>query len=232
MTNLKNIFYDPFHVIADPENLLFWGCLHYHHDPKWPTPLWKSRGHNSVIEHDATIIKNWNSKANEETIGFLLGDTLFGQNALEEGKKLINQLRFRKLFICAGNHHGAFKQLLDQAKINEQGAPVYELHSGKTLYFLPNYFEAFVNRQPVVFSHFPILSWNGQSKGSIHLFSHVHGSLGKSELGKLYLDKTRAVEVSVEKNKYPLNFYDVLDNVRDKKPYAPDHHTQNDKNPF
>ena len=58
---VKGLFYQPVKVDAKNHQILFWGCLHYGHDPKWDIPIWKRRGFNSSAEHDEAIINNWNS---------------------------------------------------------------------------------------------------------------------------------------------------------------------------
>lgn len=102
----------------------------------------------------------------------------------------------------------------------------------RTVTLVTNYLEAFINGTPVVMSHYPILSWNGMARGSVHLFAHVHNNLDKSELGRLYLEKCRAVEVSYDAHPDFLSLQDIFDLVKDKESYAPDHHDSSTQNPF
>jgi len=218
---MKDVFYKPVKVSSTDHNVLFWGCMHYGHDPKWDIPIWKTRGYNSSEEHDEGLIKNWNSKANKNTIGFLLGDTIFGYKADERLIALFNRLNFKELYILPGNHQAGYKQLLESVGGNVF-LPLGSEH--KEIHFVPNYLEVVVNGQAIVCSHFPILSWNAQAKGSYHLFAHVHGNLGKSELGKLYLSTGLNYEVSVEVNPFPLTFGEIRAIMRSKKQTVPDHH--------
>lgn len=229
------LFYEPIKIYEEDKNVLFWGCTHYGHNPNWPIPIWKTRKYESFKAHDAGIIANWNSKANDSTIGFLLGDILFGNNGEARLIMMLNELKFKELYICSGNHQAGFKQLLKKAIwLDDEGklcSPFFKLGE-KKIYFLPNYFELYVNGIAVVASHYPILSWNSMAKGSIHLFSHVHGSLVKTDLGRLYLEKARAVEVSIEENTFPLDFTEIKGKVQNKDAFAPDHHTRETANGF
>ena len=217
---MQDLFYKPVQVKSKDHDVLFWGCLHYGHDPKWDVPIWKTRGYNSSAEHDEGLIQNWNSKANANTIGFLLGDTLFGYMGDERMLTLFNRLSFRELYVLPGNHHAGYKQLIATLPPDN----VLVINSEKKVHFVPNYLEVAVNGQLIVCSHFPILSWNAQAKGSYHLFAHVHGNLGRSELGKMYLNTGLNCEVSVEVNPFPLTFGEIRAIMRSKKASTPDHH--------
>jgi len=224
---MKEIFYKPLKVKADPDNILVWGCLHYDHDPQWDKPLWHIRGYKSAKDHNEGLVKNWNSKANENTIGFLLGDTIFGMGGAEKLKDLFNKLKFKELYICGGNHTACFWQLLQECSEN-----IYEFY-GKKVTFYPNYFETFINGQPVVMSHYPILSFNGQGKGSFMLFAHVHGRLKDSRVGLAYLNSgARVMEVSVDVNPFPLTWVEINRMLKNKKPVSFDGHGETTNNPF
>jgi calcineurin-like phosphoesterase family protein len=227
---MKGLFYLPVRVNAKNHEILFWGCLHWHHDPKWDNPIWKRRGFESVQEHDEAIVNNWNSKATNRTTGFLLGDNVFGYGGEVEFKKLMSRLNFRRLFIMSGNHQAGWKQVFESLKDNTY---YVDGSYSKEVFFVPNYLEAYVNGQPIVCCHYPVLSWNGAGKGSWMLFSHVHGSLSNSELGRMYLDKGGCnLEVSVEATKHPLTYGEIRDIMKNKSKFNTDHHKENVSTPF
>ena len=219
---MKDVFYKPVKITAKDHDVLFQGCLHYGHECKnWDTPLWKLRGYNSSFEHDEGLIKNWNSKANASTIGFLLGDTIFGHNADERLLSLFRRLDFKELYVLPGNHQAGYKQLLEtvQDNILLPGASEY-----KKVHFVPNYLETVVNGQAIVMCHYPILSFNGMAKGAYHIYAHVHGNLGRSELGRLYQNTGLTYEVSVENCPSPITFGELRAEMRKKVQSTPDHH--------
>jgi calcineurin-like phosphoesterase family protein len=218
---MKDVFYKPVKITAKDHDVLFQGCMHYGHDPKWENPIWKLRGYNSSFEHDEGLIQNWNKKANANTIGFLLGDTIFGHNADERLLSLFRRLDFKELYILPGNHQAGYKQLLERVQDNIllPGASEY-----KKVHFVPNYLEAVVNGQAIVMCHYPILSFNGMAKGAYHLYAHVHGNLGRSELGRLYQNTGLTYEVSVENCPSPITFGELRAEMRKKVQSTPDHH--------
>lgn len=220
--NIKSKLYRAFKVDESPDNVLFWGCTHYNHDPSWDEPIWKQRGFSSAIDARESLITNWNSKSNENTVGFLLGDIMFGKGGKEEFLSIINRHNFRELYVCSGNHFAGFNFSLEDLTDVDGN---YYFSENKKLIFCPNLFEVVVNRQPLVLSHYPILSFNGQSKGYWHLFSHVHGNLDNSEMGRRYLNSgAKVYEVSVEKNLYPISFYELKSIMDKKRPVSFDHH--------
>ena len=186
------------------------------------------RGYDSPEAHEQGLIDNWNSKANEKTVGFLLGDNVFGDSDGSKFLHLMKSLKFEKVYVMSGNHVSGFRQNFD----NRSPGNVLDV-DGKSVVFVPNYLEAFVNSQAVVMSHYPILSWNGQAKGSYHLHSHTHGRLGDSVLGKAYKESgARVVEVSIEVYPVPLNFGEISAILNKKAPVSFDHHDSTTQNPF
>lgn len=169
-------------------NTLFWGCLHLDHAcESWDTPLWKQRGFSSVQDHNESLISAWNKKADQNTVGFLLGDTMFGLGGPEKFLKFIRRLNGSEFFIMKGNHRAGFPD------VNVDSV------SGKKINPICDYYEAKAGKKFLVLCHYPILSWNKQAHGSYMLYSHVHGNLSKSELGKSYENSgLRCLEVSVE----------------------------------
>lgn len=216
---MRDFFYKPVKISSTDHNVLFWGCLHYGHDPKWDVPIWKTRGYNSSIDHDNAIINNWNNKANKNTVGFLLGDNIFGHNADERLKNLFSRLEFDTLYVLPGNHQAGYKQLFESSDGSMQ-------IGDKKIFFVPNYLEIFVNGQAIVLSHYPILSWNGAGKGAYHIFAHVHGNLNRSELGRMYLATGLNYEVSVENCSSPITFGELRAEMRKRQKSCPDHHNE------
>ena len=220
---MKDLFYKPVKISSTDRDILFWGCMHYGHDPKWDVPIWKSRGYNSSFEHDEGLIRNWNKKANASTIGFLLGDTIFGHNADERLLSLFRRLDFKELYIMSGNHQAGYKQLIERVQDNILLPSASEY---KQVHFVPNYLETIINGQTIVMSHYPILSWNGAGKGAYHIFAHVHGNLNRSELGRMYLKTGLNYEVSVENCPSPITFGELRAEMRKKVQSCPDHHNE------
>lgn len=223
----SSLFYQPLRVKTPDANVLVWGCTHFGHECRnWDTPLWKQRGFNSLDDHDLSLVERWNAKANENTIGFLLGDLMFGQDAEKNLLHIFHRLSFKTLYVLPGNHTAGWKQLFTKSN--------GDLMLGeKKVVFVPNYLEAFINGQAVVMSHYPILSWNGQGGGSFMLFSHVHGNLEKSEVGRQYLNSgAKCLEMSVEKWPDPADFGEIRKLLNKRESVSFDHHSTSTQNPF
>ena len=217
---MKDLFYKPVKITSTDHDVLFWGCMHYGHDPKWDVPIWKSRGYNSSFEHDEGLIMNWNKKANASTIGFLLGDTIFGHMADERLISLFRRLDFKELYVLPGNHQAGYKQLIERVQDN---IILISASEYKQVHFVPNYLETVVNGQAIILNHYAQATWNGQHKGAWQLHSHSHGNLYKSELGKL-LYKAKTMDVGVEICPEPISFAELRAKFRKYDEVTFDHH--------
>jgi calcineurin-like phosphoesterase family protein len=207
----------------NPKNVFAWGCLHLCHDPNWDVPLWKMRGFDSAIDSYNKLMENACSVLNEDSTLFLLGDTAFSGEAEQRMSFFLEKIPFKECYIMPGNHTAGFSQLSEANNL----APVENFKGqDKAIYFIPNYFEVLMLDMGKLFvlSHYPILSWNEMSRGSIMLFSHVHGNLEKSELGKKYVEEMKCFEVSVEKTAFPVSFYDINKKLSERISVKVDHH--------
>lgn len=226
---LSNYFWEP--VKIEHANVWFWSDMHLGHKCEhWETPLWKNRGFNSVEEHDETLIKRWNDNLGEESEIFHLGDIMFGSNGEERLEEVLNRLTFKTLYLFSGNHSAGYKQLL--SKSSEENGIRYLGFGNKKIYFVPNYLEIIVCGQPIVLSHYPLVSWNGQAKGSWMLHGHCHGNLWNSDIGKTLYIHCKIRDVGVEEVCYPISFENVRMRFKEKKNKTFDHHTKDTLNPF
>ncbi len=225
----SNYFWEP--IKFDHTDIWFWSDMHIGHKcESWAVPLWENRCFKSVEEHDKTLIERWNTNIKDNSIVFHLGDIMFGTKGEERLETLISNLKFKELYVLGGNHHAGFKQLLQKSLCQEDG--IRFLHIGdKKVYFVSNYFEIIVCGQPIVLSHYPIASWNGQSKGSWMIHGHCHGNLYKSEIGKI-LYKCKIMDVGVENCPKPISFSGIRTAFKVKENLTFDHHTKQTKNPF
>jgi calcineurin-like phosphoesterase family protein len=227
--NFLNYFWEP--LKFEHTNVWFWSDLHIGHRCEyWEVPLWKNRGFSSVEEHDRTLIERWNKNITLESVVFLLGDIMFGQNGRQRLKDLFFDLNFKEIYLLGGNHYAGFKQHLSDSYI--QDGVRYQSYGYKTVYFCPNYIEVFVCGQPIVVSHYPLASWNGQAKGSFMVHGHCHGNLYKSEVGKILYKHCKILDVGIENQPYPISFSKLRTYFKDKDNIAFDHHTTEVSTPF
>jgi calcineurin-like phosphoesterase family protein len=201
---MKYFFYKPIKLSSKDEDIVFWSDTHFFHACNhWPTPLWKARGFNSLEEHNEGLIQRWNDKSTPDATFFHLGDFMFGLDSRINFKTILKRVNFRTLYIMPGNHYSGWRHVFEEQKSN-----VWYITPEKRVIFVPNYLEALLNNQMFVMSHYPILSFNGQSKSSICLYGHVHGNLSRNQIGTLY-SQARTYEVTVENSPSPINLREI-----------------------
>jgi calcineurin-like phosphoesterase family protein len=176
--------------------------------------VWRSRGFTSVGEHDAELNERWNKKISSSSIVFHLGDFVFGSDTIDRFKTLCNILNFDTLYIMPGNHCSGWKQVFEAQKQN-----IWNIDRNKRVIFIPNYLEAVINGQPIVLSHYPLVSFNGQARGSWMLHGHCHAKLYLSEIAPL-LYKCRVMDLGVENCSYPKSFMEIKGLMQDKVPFT------------
>lgn len=224
---MKFLYYKPLKITEDENNICFWSDTHFGHKcDSWELPLWKVRGYSSVGEHDEKLISKWNSISTSESVFFHLGDFIFGFDTVERFQIILKRVQFKTLYIMPGNHSSGWKQNFE----NQIKHTLY-LTEHKKVIFVPNYLEVIANNQPIVLSHYPIASFNGQAKGSWMLHGHCHGNLYKSEVGPL-LYKAKMFDVGIENSPFPQTLKELNKHFKDRDNVTYDHHTSSTLNPF
>lgn len=118
-----------------------------------------------TLEHDKLIIDNWNRIVTNGDKVFILGDIgkIGGNEENEYLCKCISVLKGQKVCVL-GNHD---KGLRD-ARLRQLFSEVCDYKE------ITDSFDGASHK--VIMSHYPILFWNGQHKGAVHLYGHVHMS--------------------------------------------------------
>lgn len=115
-----------------------------------------------TLEHDQLIKENWNQTVTNGYIVYILGDIgKEGSNKdIEYLCEIISTLKGRKVLI-QGNHE-----------------KLKDIRLRQLFVVICSYKEIIDNfngmNHSLVLSHYPILFWNGQHKGWIHLYGHLH----------------------------------------------------------
>jgi len=124
----------------------------------------------NIDEMKETIITNWNKTVTNSDIVYLLGDTcLKVQNFIELVKVLNGQLH-----IIRGNHDDeVIKKAINGYKI-------------KNVVYHRDILRVKDGSHTVILSHYPIYEWDRWFRGSIHLYGHVHGNIGRSFRPRAY----------------------------------------------
>lgn len=114
-----------------------------------------NRPFRTIQEMDNTIIDNWNSRVTEEDTVYILGDFSWYREA--ETLQILDKLNGHKILI-KGNHD----------RISPKIARKYDK--------ICDYLEVKDGNRRVILSHYPMISWNGKFRDSIHLYGHVHNT--------------------------------------------------------
>lgn len=119
---------------------------------------------NRTLEHDKIIKENWNSVVHNNDNVYILGDIgrEGGNKDIEYLCEIISTLKGNKILV-QGNHEKLADNRLRQLFV--EVVPYKEI--------VDNY-NGMCHK--LVLSHYPILFWNGQHKGWVHLYGHVHMS--------------------------------------------------------
>ena len=121
---------------------------------------------NRTLEDDKRIITNWNNIVHNNDHVYVLGDIArLGSNKDNEyACSIISQLKGVR-HLVVGNH--------DEKGLKDNR--VSQLFTEITPYKeITDNFNGMNHN--IVLSHYPILFWNNQHKGWIHLYGHVHKS--------------------------------------------------------
>lgn len=128
-----------------------------------------NRPFSSIEEQNECIVKNWNSRITNGDVVYILGDISM-RGANEDLIQLVSILKGCKVLI-KGNHDKLtdyrYRQLFyDIVDYREVTTTISNKENPKNK-----------DQMHVILSHYPILMWNNQHRGYIHLYGHVHNSV-------------------------------------------------------
>lgn len=180
-------------------------------------PGWMDRNEATELMND-TLIRKWNERIGFADEVYHLGDFAFcGKEKL---RAIVQRLHGIKHLI-RGNHDSHseefWKELGFQWVRHYFELRVHDVHQSeedKTKFVQYH--------QPIVLSHYPILSWNGMAHGTWHLHGHCHGSIDQT------WNKTGLrMDVGVDTNNlYPWSYDEVKIKMALRTVVPVDHHAQ------
>ena len=184
-------------------------------------------GHQNVIKFDGRpfesleemhlkLIKNWNSKVNDEDIVFYLGDFTFKNQ--EIGSWFRNHLKGKIHFIMGNHDRTSVISKLGFEKVwgcdSGLGGVTIEVKDP----------DANRGYQIIVLCHYPILSWNKSHHGSWHVHGHCHQSLTKNKEMSWYY-KRKVIDAGVNGLEYtPISYKELKKIMNSKIISSVDHH--------
>ena len=118
-------------------------------------------------KHDKWLINLWNSRIHKYDTVYILGDFCLGNKIRTE--YILNRLHGKK-FLIRGNHDKSCNGL------ERYFVQVSDIKEAK---FTNSEFP-FINKEEtfcVEMCHFPLLTWNRKSHGTVHIHGHSHGDI-------------------------------------------------------
>ena len=161
------------------------------------------RPFKNVWEMNQYMIDAWNSVITDEDEVYHLGDVAYKMNLNKLKNDILPKLN-GKIHLIRGNH--------DKDKvINKIGSRFETIQDYKLLEY---------NHEgkdyKIILFHYPIYSWNGRFRGSIHLHGHTHMNSVDDTTGKGI--HGHIMNVSVEHLNYkPISIVDVINRFKDIK---------------
>lgn len=124
----------------------------------------KNKYENRTLEHDKILKENWNKTVTNADTVYVLGDIgkEGGNKEIEYLCEIISTLKGKKVLI-QGNH-----DKLKDIRLRQLFAEITPYKE------IIDNFNGISNH--VVLCHYPILFWNGQHKGWVHLYGHLHNT--------------------------------------------------------
>lgn len=174
-----------------------------------------NRPGESVEGMNELLIQRWNErvKPNEEV--YHLGDFFFcGVTKAEEILKRLNGIKFW----IKGNHDYKQTKLAEpyfQWVRDYYRLMVHDVHQAEDD---ETSFQQY--HQPIILSHYPILSWDGMAHGSWHLHGHCHGSIDNT-WNKTGMRKDVGVDTN---NLYPYSYEEIKNIMAIRSVVPTDHH--------
>ena len=148
-----------------------------------------NRPFKNTEEMHQHFLREWNSEITNGDTVYILGDmSLRGRN--DKLIALVAQLKGKKVLI-KGNHDDLsdyrykqlFHEIYDYKEISDCfGGKAYKL----------------------VLSHYPILFWNGQHKGTILLYGHTHSSIEEAYFRKCLREMNESQEWQIRRPQEPI----------------------------
>jgi len=216
----------------DDMKVFFTSDFHLNHSPKWPIPIWKSRGFDSVGEMNDSIIKSVNDAVRSNDVLFFLGDFCLNTNEFQF-EEFLSRIQCQNVYCLWGNHNSQLwnryeKELLKLFELCKIENPnehipteIYPVRY-RNLVFLGNCVEVMVDGKYFILNHYAQSTWNYMSKGSCMCHGHSHGNLKTSLPNALNYGKI--LDVSWDVFKKPISSNEILSIINKKQIIIVDHH--------
>lgn len=162
-------------------------------------------GHANVIKHcdrpftsademDEALIENWNRRVHNTDTVYIIGDLMF--RTRKHPADYLDRLHGKKALII-GNHDRDWMKKVDLTKYFMFVSHMEGISDGK---------------RKIVLCHYPLMTWNGASKGVYHVYGHIHANKNAA-FWPLLSSMENALNAGTDINGYaPVPFDELVEN--------------------
>lgn len=154
----------------------------------------------SVKERDKLIIDNINKVVTPQDNLYFLGDISW--YSPQETAELLKQINCKNLFAIKGNHD----RILKDGRIKKMFQGIYDIKQIED------------DGKKLILCHFPIMMYQGQHRGFIHLYAHLHNSKEENDYQEFLRELDNRIKVRDGDRYKPLQAYNVGCMLWDYKP--------------
>jgi len=195
---------EAFNVGEGTGKLWFMSDIHYNHAN---VIKFNNRPFNNVWEMNNYIETELTTKVQPNDILFDLGD-LFWRTSETKMKAIIEQAGPKEWYKILGNHdkHDVYRKS----------------YIGSLFTLLSDILEISVNycgkTYNLVLCHYPMISWNGKSRGTFGVFGHTHGNIDwlNKESPDLRVDIGFDGGLAKKTGSFLISFEDIYNHMREK----------------
>jgi calcineurin-like phosphoesterase family protein len=195
--------------------------FHLNHDPKWPVPIWESRGFKSAKEMTDGIIDTTNSIVRPNDILLFLGDWCLN-TTIEAFEETLARFKCQNIYALWGNHNNphekkVYAHLMRERNVNGELYPFRY----KNMVYYGHYLEAVLNGHYTVLCHYPIYVWNEMAHGAWMLCGHSHNGCEFSQSTNV---EGKILDVGWDGHGKPWSLDEIAAVMKTKHFKAVDHH--------
>jgi len=202
---IKNVF-DLDELLKSNGNIYMLADLHIGHDNILKLD---NRQFNSIQEMNEYILKELQEKLTENDIVFDLGDTFWAMNC-KDCINFMNQLPTKSIYKILGNHDKVPLYFGQQGLLRNSYILVSDMLEIKIKYEGKIYM--------LELSHYPMLEWWQQYRGSFMIHGHTHGHMDElnSNSSHLRVDVGFSSSLTKELGTFVVSFIDILNYFKQK----------------
>ncbi len=187
-----------------------------------------TRDFNTMEEHNQAIVEGINKYVKEDDILYHLGDFHLGN--IENLWNFREQLNVKTIHLIYGNHshHIQSDRELPNGEISSWDGYEYikvKPRAKELFTSVQHYLEVKIKNKQFIMCHYPLLSWNHSSRGSIMLHGHEHSGIDHLNVNIKRLDVGADVAYKMFGEYRPFNVDEIIQIMDNRDSLILGHHT-------